>query len=219
MTDRELERLIQQVRGLDGFERDSDGVAEPRRVLARLGAAGLAAAACVALILASRFWQGPRSEPGPHGAAMVHRAAFAPSVSFCHEPGSGQPVVDVIKPSISENSTLLALLRSWNPDCQCLAWSLHEWRDGGVVTQASPGDSLTIEYAREPAPAESLLILAVAKDRAALPQGEAVDAFLECLNVRTYDVATADPAVSAEVVAACLPRGVKVVPHVLAEKP
>lgn len=155
-----------------------------------------------------------------HSRLTERRAVDAgeAGVNICHLPGETRVERVSIGNLVRENSDpawLLALVRSWNVDCQCLLWDVHKFADGGSLADVRPGESLSLDLHAAQSPAvEQVLVLAVAEDRGRLAGATAEDAveLLNCLNSR--DIAAAgehDSASYASAVQSCLPQGVTVV--------
>src|SRR5262249_31951779 len=120
------------------------------------------------------------------------------------------------QPACDAGCALLAIFREWNADCQCLAWKLHQWENGGSVAELPPGQPVDIHLnVTDDPPVEQVLVLAVAQGRDTLPSsGERAAALLECLNDAPLS-ASAEQDVSAytSAVAGCLPDGVTLLPQ------
>jgi hypothetical protein len=145
-------------------------------------------------------------------------ARMQSGVDICHlsdETRAERVAVDPIVRESADPAWLLALVRSWNVDCQCLLWDVHRFADGGALKNVRPGESLSLDLNVSQSPAvEQVLVLAVAPDRGRLVGATAGDAaeLLNCLNSR--DLAAADEHDSgsyASAVQSCLPQGVTVV--------
>jgi hypothetical protein len=140
-------------------------------------------------------------------------------VSLCYTPASpdsGEPRVDSFQPICEAGCALVAIFREWNADCQCLAWTLHQWADGGSVTVLSPGEQgeIPLNVSDDP-PIEQVLLLAVADSQDVLPTGgERADALLACLNDSALSPwHERDAKTYARAVENCLPAGVTVLPQ------
>lgn len=223
MKHRELEALIHmafEVERLDAL------VAPAVRRRSRVGTRSLRisslAVGLAAALLVFALSRGPvvaPVKPKLIAAKPVDAKTRPEEVSVCHLPAmDDSPTrVETFEPRVAEPATLVAILRTWSEDCDCLAWRLHEWRDGSLLHDVAPGETLSIELASADQPSiQQVLLIAVAKNRGTLAnvtQNEASE-LLDCLNSR--QLATGpdiEPATYASSVAACLPPDVMVIPQ------
>jgi hypothetical protein len=217
MTERWIENLLQMANEAERLDARSVSDGPSLRVGRRMVAwhrwvapvAGLAAAVlaiCVILPIQSHLAD----------RVVVDRAEAG--VNICHVPGETRVERVSIDHLVRENSDpawLLALVRSWNVDCQCLLWDVHTFADGGALADVRPGESLSLDlHAAQSPSVEQVLVLAVAEDRGRLAGATAEDAveLLNCLNSRDI-VATGehDSASYASAVQSCLPQGITVI--------
>jgi len=170
-----------------------------------------ATAACVVLLIPTT----PERQRGAtHALASALRVHYAP----CRGPG---PRVDQLQSVAREPGYVLALLREWHSDCECLAWNVYRWDDGGAIARVDRGDPIEIalDVSDDP-PIEQMLLLAVSPRRDRLPGAEAdSDAIIACLNnsVPTPNERR-DAGGLALAVQSCLPEGTTVVPHTFVVK-
>jgi hypothetical protein len=218
MSERWLENLVRMAGEAERLDRCALPAAVPARALGGRGGGErrwtrsltfLAAAALVLCVILPHAWLTER-KPRPVRAAS--------GVNICHladETRVERVAVDPVVRGSADSAWLLALVRSWNVDCQCLLWELHRFADGGALADVRPGDSLSLDLNVAQSPAvEQVLVLAVADDRSRLAGATSADAveLLNCLNSR--DIAATgehDTAGYASAVQSCLPQGVTVV--------
>lgn len=178
----------------------SPAILETRRQrVAWLTTAAAAALLCLAIV-PPKSDRGAR--PSPRGPERVASIAPAPPISL----------VTHVDTCADEDSFLVVLTRSWNNDCQCLTWRLHEFGHGVALARLMAGQELelAVELAVG-ATGEQFVVLALARDADDLPdEPEEGDILLECLNDADAS-ATLDHA--AQTVASCLPSSVTVVPR------
>ncbi len=182
----------------------------------RWAAAAIGAAAC------GVFWIfQPAVQPTNSRVAQAGMAT-SPRVSYAHEfSRGGASQRHCLSATWAEPLSILAVIRTWSSDCQCLVWDLYEFDGESPVTRTRMNESLqvtaTIE-ASEPPPVDQVLLFAVARDRRDLPQSSDESAnFLECLLEGSPSSDTAAKLDQYKrVVSACLPDSVDVLPHLLA---
>lgn len=221
MKDRNLETLIRMALEAEQLDAAPEFARQPARGRAYPLRVSPLAVGIAAALLVFAFNRSPVQPPEPtHGGAVAHLTRpQGAGVSVCHLPamGAGASHVETFEPRVSEPATLLAILRTWSEDCDCLAWRLHEWRDGSLVKDVEPGESVSIEVASGDQPSiQQVVLLAVAKNHAALATVAENDAsvLLDCLNSRQLATgADLEPAAYANSVAACLPPDVTVIPQ------
>lgn len=224
MKNRDLEALIRMA--FEAERLDSHAApALPRRVHARARGIRISplAVGFAAALLVFALNRGPSTTPTrperTGGARAVEVGMRPHGVSVCHLPPmqDGPTRVETFEPRVTEPTTLVAILRTWSEDCDCLAWQVHEWRDGSLVMDVVPGEPVRIELASADQPSiQQVLLIAVAKDRASLVSvtQDQANELLDCLNSR--QLATGpdiEPATYASSVAACLPPDVTVIPQ------
>ncbi|MBI5865697.1 MAG: hypothetical protein HZB38_14550 [Planctomycetes bacterium] len=181
-----------------------------------------AAAAVAAVLVVLMILPGKRaSRPDQNRAGIA--SGVSPIVAVCPMPGETRIAhVAAAPPSAAPASEwMLTLVRSWNPDCDCLLWEIHRWANGSALTGVRPGDSLEVDFNAGHAPAvQQVLVLAFDDDRARLDDAAANDAadLLNCLNSSdvTYGP-IADASQYASAVESCLPHGVRVEMHPLTQ--
>lgn len=223
MKNRDLEALIRMAFEAERLDRQA-APALPRRAHARTRGIRISplAVGFAAALLAFALNRGPSTtptRPERMGATPVDARTRVSGVSVCHLPSmqDGPMRVETFEPRVTEPTTLVAILRTWSEDCDCLAWRLHEWRDGSLVVDVAPGEPVSIELASADQPSiQQVLLIAVAKNRASLlrvTQNEAHE-LLDCLNSRPLTMGPdIEPATYASSVAACLPPDVTVIPQ------
>lgn len=225
MNHHQLESLIRMAFEAERLDAASAPAAGPRvhRRARKVDISPLALGLAAALLVFATT-QGPTISPvaAPTGdlkSVVAPDAARSHEVSVCHLPAmdDGPTRVETFEPRVSEPSTLVAILRTWSADCDCLAWRVHEWRDGSLLVDVAPGETVRIELASADQPSiQQVLLLAVAKNRgtlAGVTRNEANE-LLDCLNSRPLAMGSdIEPAAYASSVASCLPPDVTVVPQ------
>jgi hypothetical protein len=178
-----------------------------RRSAWRSGLGAAAAAACLLLLI--HPWS---AESGPHIAT-----AAPIEIDYC----PGLPLhdgvrIDRFEPTTTEHCVVLAIFHTWQDECQCLAWQLHEWENGDALVEVTPGQELDIalDVTNAP-PVEQLLLVAISRDPAQLPRtAEQTYELMDCLNEVTPPTDPCDSvAAYTSAVQACLAEGVRVVPR------
>lgn len=218
MNERKLDMLLRLVGEVDAFERDlrtpvvvrANGPRPVRRL--RLAVAPLAVAAAIALLWMLRLPNAAETTIAPGGS--VHPPVRV-QLAYCPAEGAR---ASMVQPVADESSVVMAVMRVWNRECGCLIWQLHEWDNGEVVGELAPGEPLDIPLPGDTtAPAEQVVMVAVAREPGRLPQhAEDTAELLDCL-YRSYpndaSASDQDTALYASSLQSCLPEGVTVVPQ------
>ena len=152
-------------------------------------------------------------------SALPHAPLSTPAVIQIREVAAGGPgSTDRPQRFVTEASqqfAMMALLRTWSNECECLSWTVHEFEDGGTVAMVDQLNrrEVAIDVADAP-PVAQLLVVAAADRRTDLPTTPAqTEALLACLNDRPVAHETEVDAVAlSDNVMACLPHDVAVVP-------
>jgi len=191
-----------------------------RRLVLHAAGAALALAACLLIVVQiagrSIFRQ---DQPGNVPRIIANAGGRAANVTVDYAAGDvgiDDRRVDCFQPNVPEHSVILAVMRRWDEACECMVWKLHHWENGETATAAGPEAAPSIAMdVTDDAPVEQLLLVAVSRDPADLPDSAAeADALLECLNSSCPPLSPPDDALAcASAVQSCLPAGVSVVPQ------
>ncbi|MFN0136723.1 MAG: hypothetical protein ACKVS9_11485 [Phycisphaerae bacterium] len=225
MRDRDLETLLRMSGELDEFERGCGRIGRPRReraaspVIIRLRRLTMFAAAAAVAWVALRFNVTERPQPRDHGTAGTGTIATpAITVKLC----STTPAVALperaasyrVQPTVGEDCSLVALMRTWSAECGCLLWEVHEFENGNTVTRADRGEAIDLIGSE----GAEVVVLAMSRDATQLSNAKDTAELLSCLDSNTRDSSLSpDARRSADIVAACLPREVTIVSHRLGE--
>jgi len=130
-------------------------------------------------------------------------------------PPATTPCVVTFDASSQQQMSMMAILRTWSDECECLSWQVHRFQDGSTVARVDEinNQQLDIPVGNAP-PVAQLLVVAAANRTEDLPDNAAENkALLDCLNERPY-ASDDEPDVFAlaTAVESCLPMGVAVVP-------
>jgi len=205
MNDRELLSLIRMA--MDAAELEVDRperaplfVRSTRsRTLVTCLVAGAAAAAIFVL------------SPRPAATPVEARPALA--LEYCPSDDTQAPRIEHFGPRTEQFGLVVALLREWRGECQCLAWRVYEWADGRAITAIDPSDDLDIALDVSGAPpVEQFVVVAMSPHSGGLPvnRAEAED-LVACLNEQDYNADAEQLAHSESMVAFCLPDDVEIV--------
>ena len=235
LTDQDLEKLIRALGEIEQMEcarsaGESGSSAGPllrpqfqraapnRHSWTRIAVASLAAAACLLLQLR------PQIPANPIGARLAEtlpllRTSYIPEVDpHTH---AAQPR-DCVQSTPAESCSIVAVLRTFSSECQCLVWDLYQWDTGTVVARAKPGEPIEVVTARPQAPPSlsQVVVFAIARERDLLPSsGTETNHFLDCLMAESpASDANAGVEQYASTVKACLPDNVTVVSQFLARR-
>lgn len=140
-------------------------------------------------------------------------------VTYTADPGwlSSDDSKHCVQSTPAESCSILAVMRTWSHECQCLVWDLYRWDTGSVVARARAGESVELVTQAPVAPPslEQVVVFAVARERDLLPHSGADSSnLLECLldGSPAWD-GPADLERYAKTVKSCLPPSVTVVPQ------
>ena len=184
---------------------------EPLRWFASVAAA----AACGLIYLKTGAIDSQSSGRTAGAQAIPVRVSYTPDVSR----GGGEQR-HCVQSTPGESCAVLAVLRTWSSECQCLVWDLHRWDTGETIARSRAGESVDLVTnlrVNEPPPLDQVVLFAMARNRADLPApGAESDRFLDCLLGASpaSDIGvTSDN--YAKTVRTCLPPTVTVVPQML----
>jgi hypothetical protein len=221
VNDRQLNTLIAMVLEVEDLEGSaSAGLKRPSQTLWDRRHAGgspgirvaWAAAACVVLMTGLWLLRGTAPDPARGRVATIPVAVrLMPQPPV--EPTAEHDTIE-LQPAGLDQHVMLALVRAWNRDCQCVAWRLHEWGEGLVSTPVVPGAACDISAPRgDSAPVGPVLVLASSGGGEQLPhRARDTEALLACLNETALTPgADQDATQLASAVRSCLPSGVTVV--------
>ena len=214
MNDKWLDSLLRMAVEVDQLESRAAGqppyaagridrAPQPLRLRRQVAAA--AVAACLALLLVHT----PSSDSVAPAIAL--RIDHCPSTALV-----GGERTDRFEPSASEHCVVLALFRTYQEECRCLTWRVHEWEDGRPLAELNPDRVLEIALdVTDAPPIEQLLVVAAARLPADLPADfEQAAELLECLNEMFPPTeCQADESAYASAVRACLGDSVTIVPQ------
>ena len=223
LTDDELDvllRLVYESRTLTGAPRlAATQLGRPTQTGAlalttptRWWTAVLATAAVLAV------WMRP---PAPHHSSPTQAGVSLIPVRMNYLPAvasSGHDRQDCVQSTPGESCSVLAVLRTFSSECQCLVWDLYRWDTGEIIRRTDAGERIEVVTSIEPAPSlDQVVVFAVAPSRTNLSNSKEAATLLECL-IGSAEAGhpAPSPEETATVVSACLPSGVTVVPQVFA---
>lgn len=230
-TDADLEKLIRALGEVRSLE--SEAAARPdreprlvaadadlpthrvrRRLWIRVVAGSFAAAACVLL----QVRPGLQNHTMPIAVAGVPvRMSYLPEVN--HQQNGRR---DCVQSTPAEPCSVVAVLRTFSAECQCLVWDLYRWDTGTVIARAKPGEPVEVMTTPRQAPPSlsQVVVFAVARERDLLPSsGVDTERFLDCLLTESpASDSSAGLEQYATTVKACLPGDVTIVPQFLAAR-
>ncbi len=212
MRDRQVELLTRMLREADGLDgpnyaasRDFGGGNWSRTIGALIGVA-----ACLMIFLRPQIPVGN----GSFQAQIPFNVRYLPSV------GSSTDGLrtDCLQSSSAESCSVLALLRRFSSECQCLVWDVHRWEGGDLVKLAAPGEALEllVDLEETSPTVDQVVVFAVAKNSSDLPQSvHDADALLECLVHTSTEPDNGGALANADAVGRCLSSNVMIVPEII----
>jgi hypothetical protein len=208
MDDRRLESLIRMAREAEDFSAECTTISKrpiTRNMTLRTAAPFLGVAASIGLVLCAGR---PAAAPAPR-AALPDTCVVSPTVA------AGPTVVRSIA---VEPTSLLAILRTWSDECECLQWRVHEWSDGQNLARLKPGEPLDVPV-NVGGEVDQVVYLAFSKDGGRFGTAPAgTDRIIDCLNrYSDYDGRPLEGGSgNGATVRGCLPSDVTVVQHTVA---